>query len=107
VPRLAPFRRAWLAAALGCLTSTGCGVAGPEPRTYVGPVTIVSRDSVCIGGPDASGECFVIDQETRDLKVSDGLRVTYTPPGEPTALATPTTIVHLDAASHRAECPRQ
>ena len=105
--RFSPRSRAWLAAALGCLTSTGCGVVGPESRTFVGPVTVVGRDSVCIGGPNASGECFVKDETTRNLKVSDCVAVTYRPPNESAAYATPTKIEHLDAASHAADCPRQ
>jgi hypothetical protein len=72
----------------------------------VGPVTVVGRDSVCIRGPDASGECFVKDQMTRTLDVSDCVRVTYTPNGA-AAYATPTRIEHLDAATHPADCPRQ
>ena len=85
---------------------TGCGVAGPESRTFVGPVTVVGRDTVCIGGPDASGECFVKDQMTRNLNVSDCVRVTYTLPSESAAYATPTKIGDLDAVSYAADCPR-
>jgi hypothetical protein len=44
---------------------------------------------------------------TRNLNVSDCVRVTYTPPDESAAYATPTKIEYLDAASHIADCPRQ
>jgi hypothetical protein len=107
VTRLSRHHRAWLAAALGSPTLTGCGVAGPESRTFVGPVTVVGSDSVCIGGPNASGECFAKDQMTRNLNVSDCVRVTYTPPNQSAACATPTKIENLDASSHTADCPRQ
>jgi len=40
----------------------------------VGPVTVVSHDSVCVGGPAASGECFVQDRTTRRLHVGECLR---------------------------------
>lgn len=95
-----------LAATFVVVAMAGCGVAGPRPRTYVGPVTVVSRHSVCIGGPDASGACFVKDRMTKGLRVSDCLRVTYTP-GESAGYETPTEIEHLDAASHQDDCPRQ
>jgi hypothetical protein len=84
----------------------GCGVAGPESRTFVGPVTVVDSDTVCIGGPDASGECFVRDQMTKNLRVSDCVRVTYAlhdSPGPSTA----SKIQPLDAATHAVDCPRQ
>jgi hypothetical protein len=71
-----------------------------------GPVTQVSRDTVCIGGPDASGECFVKNDLTEDLRVSACVRVTYTP-DDSAAYATPTGIEHLDTASHTTDCPRQ
>lgn len=70
-------------------------------------MTVVGRDSVCIGGPNASGECLVKDQMTRTLKVSDCVRVTYSPPKQSAAYATPSKIERLDAASHSAGCPRQ
>ncbi len=73
---------ATLALAMVCLAPAGCGAAGPRARTFVGPVTVVSHDSVCVGGPDASGECFVKDEITQELKVSDCIRVTYTPPDD-------------------------
>jgi hypothetical protein len=95
-----------LAAAFVAAVLTGCGVAGPEPRTFIGPVTVVRHNGVCIGGPDASGECFVKDQMTKDLHVSDCIRVTYTP-DESAAYATPTKIEQLDAGSHTSDCPRQ
>lgn len=96
-----------LALAMVCLAPAGCGAAGPRARTFVGPVTVVTHDSVCVGGPDASGECFVKDEITQELKVSDCIRVTYTTPDDSRAYATATTIEHLDAASHPTDCPRQ
>jgi hypothetical protein len=101
-----PHRQGWLTAALLGWALTGCGVAGPESRTFVGPVTVVSSGSVCIGGPNASGECFVKDQMTRNLRVSDCVRVTYVLNVSP-GLSTASTIQPLDRATHTADCPRQ
>jgi hypothetical protein len=96
----------WLGVALVGLVANGCGVAGPESRTFVGPVTVINSHTVCIGGPDASGECFVKDQMTKSLRVSDCVRVTYVlhdSPGPSTAWK----IQRLDPATHAADCPRQ
>jgi hypothetical protein len=88
------------------LAVAGCGVAGPRSSTLLGPVTAVGRDSVCVGGADASGECFNKDRRTRNLHVSDCVRVTYTP-DDSAAYSTAAKIERLDAGSHTAECPRQ
>lgn len=69
----------------------------------MGPVTVVNPQRVCVGGPDASGECFIKPRSTQGLHVSDCVRVTYTlhdSPGPSTA----TKIEHLDAATHTADC---
>jgi hypothetical protein len=84
----------------------GCGVAGPKARTFVGPVTVVRHNSVCVGGPGASGECFVKDSMTRNLHVSECVRVTYTP-DDSTTYSTATKLEQLDAATNAADCPRQ
>ena len=83
----------------------GCGVAGPESRTFVGPVTVMNTTTVCIGGSSASGGCFVRDRLTRDLHVSDCVRVTYAP-HDSAGPSTASKIEHLDAATHAADCPR-
>jgi hypothetical protein len=106
VTRHSPRLVARLALAAACVALAGCGVAGPEARTFVGPVTAVSHDAVCIGGANASGECFVEDKNTWNLRVSECIRVTYTPDGSQ-AYATATTVEHLDAATHKTDCPRQ
>jgi hypothetical protein len=83
-----------------------CGVAGPESRTFVGPVTVVDRTRVCIGGADASGECFVRDRRTRNLRVNDCVRVSYllhSSAGPSTASG----IQRLSAADHAGACPPQ
>jgi hypothetical protein len=74
-----PTRRATtLAAAVATgLALTSCGVAGPVPRTLVGPVTAVDATGVCVGGPDASGDCFLATPVTQALHVGDCVRVTY------------------------------
>lgn len=105
VIRPTPPRGALLSLALA-FGLVGCGGAGPQTRTFVGPVTVVYASEVCIGGPDAGGECFIRDQVTSDLRVSDCVRVTYTlndSPGQSTA----SKIEHLDAATDAAACPRQ
>jgi hypothetical protein len=83
--------------ALAGITLAGCGVAGPQSRTFVGPVTIINQTRVCVGGPDASGECFVKDRLTRNLHVSDCVRVTYLLQGSARP-STASRIEHLDAA---------
>jgi hypothetical protein len=95
-----------LAAWLGCVALAGCAVVGPESRTFVGPVTVVSHHSVCIGGPNASGECFAKDQLTRHLQVTDCVRVTYRR-DDSAAHATLTDVEHLVAGDHPADCLRQ
>ena len=102
-----PARRAALVfVAAASFAVAGCGVAGPESRTFVGPVTVVSRDSICVGGPDASGEGFGKNPVTRNLHVSDCVRVTYTP-DDSTTRSTATRIERLDAAINAADCPPQ
>ena len=71
--------RMLLAALAASVMIAGCTRAGAETRTYVGPVTEVDTHSVCIGGPEASGECFVKDQVTEHLHVNDCVSVTYAP----------------------------
>jgi hypothetical protein len=96
----------WLGVALVGLVTSGCGVAGPGSRTFVGPVTTVNSHTVCIGGPDASGECFVKDQMTKNLHVSDCVRVTYDLHDSPEP-STASKVQHLDRVTHAADCPRQ
>lgn len=71
-----------------------------------GPVTTVHGSTVCVGGPDASGECFALDSVTRGLRVNDCVRVTYIPTNSDTP-ATATEVEHLDAATDASICPRQ
>ena len=78
----------------------------PEPRTYVGPVTVVDHDTVCIGGLNASGECFVRNRVTRSLRVDDCVRVTYLP-YESSGPSTALKVGHVDRAAHATECPHQ
>jgi hypothetical protein len=94
-----------LAVALACVTA-GCGAVGPQSRTFVGPVTVVTRDRVCVGGAGASGECFLRDWMTRGLGVSDCVRVTYTP-DDSAPYSTGTKVDTLDAAGHADACPHQ
>lgn len=99
-------RRAWLGVGLAGFALGGCGVAGPESRTFVGPVTVVHSTGVCIGGPEASGECFVEDRLTRDLHVGDCVRVTYLL-RDSSGPSTATKVERADAAKNFEACPRQ
>ncbi|MGC4111304.1 MAG: hypothetical protein QM747_12940 [Nocardioides sp.] len=89
-----------------CWTIAGCGASHPKARTLEGPVTAVNQHAVCVGGPDASGDCFTLDALTRSLRVNDCVRVTYTPDNR-AAPSTATTVDHLDPATHASQCPRQ
>jgi hypothetical protein len=101
-----PHPRVWLGVALTGSLVAACGVAGPESRTFVGPVTVVGASGVCVGGPEASGECFVRDRLTRDLHVSDCVRVTYVVHDSP-GRSTATKVERLDPSKHADACPRQ
>lgn len=98
--------RLLLAALAGSVLVAGCARSAAETRTYVGQVTEVEGDTVCVGGPEASGECFVKDQVTERLRLKDCVTVTYSmetpdPPGPYRA----TKILPADPDSHRTECP--
>src|SRR5918993_2693275 len=71
--------RLLVAALVGSVMIAGCTRSGAQTRTYVGQVTEVDAHTVCIGGPAASGECFVKDQVTERLRVNDCVSVTYAP----------------------------
>ena len=95
------------AALAGSVMIAGCTRSSAETRTYVGQVTEVGTSGVCIGGPEASGECFLKDQLTERLLVNDCVSVTYTP--GPRRLgpsrATKVSAAHRD--SHPLDCPEQ
>src|SRR5918994_4687756 len=71
--------RLLVAALVGSVMIAGCTRSGAQTRTYVGQVIEVDAHTVCIGGPAASGECFVKDQVTERLRVNDCVSVTYAP----------------------------
>ena len=76
----------------GSVMIAGCTRSGAERRTYVGQVTEVDVSGVCIGGPAASGECFVRVQVTERLRVNDCVSVTYTPDARSLAPSRATTV---------------
>jgi hypothetical protein len=92
--------------AAACLAVTGCGASHPNPKTIEGPVTTVNQHTVCVGGLNASGECFTVDSVTRSLQVNDCVRLTYTPDDAATP-STATRVEHLDAATNASTCPHQ
>ncbi len=94
-----------MAVALTAMALGGCGVAGPDSRSFVGPVTETDTTTVCVGGAEASGTCFVRDRLTRNLHVSDCVRVTYVL-HDAAGPSTVSKIEHLDPDTHAAECPR-
>ena len=95
------------AALAGSVMIAGCTRPDAETRTYVGQVTEVDANTVCVGAPEAKGECFVKDQVTERLHLKDCVSVTYTPEPENVAPSRATTVVAADRASHQAECPEQ
>lgn len=99
--------RLLLAALAGSLVLAGCARSDAQTRTYVGQVTEVDTHTVCIGGPEASGECFVKDQVTERLRVGDCVSVTYAPePPEPGPYRAKK-VSAVDVDSHRSECPER
>ena len=104
--RMTPAVRVGLAL-LACGVLTACaGGSGPASRSFVGRVTVVASTSACVGGPSASGECFVRDRFTRSLHVGDCVRVTYKL-HDSEGPSTASKIEHLDASTDAAHCPRQ
>jgi hypothetical protein len=85
----------------------GCARPGADTRTYVGQVTEVHARTVCVGAPEARGECFDKDQVTEHLRVKDCVSVTYTPEPGKVGQARAKKVVQADQASHQAECPLQ
>jgi hypothetical protein len=80
--------------AAACLAVTGCGASHPNPKTIEGPVTTVNQHTVCVGGLNASGECFTVDSVTRS-------------PDDEATPSTATRVEHLDAATNASTCPHQ
>jgi hypothetical protein len=80
--------------AFGLMLIMGCVMFFSE-RTYIGLVTTTRVGRVCVGGLAASGECFWQDAVTRDLRVNDCVRVTYTPNAG----------IEVPATAHTRECP--
>src|SRR5918993_2589158 len=97
--------RLLVAALVGSVMIAGCTRSGTQTRTYVGQVTEVDTHTVCIGGPEASGECFIKDQITERLRVNDCVSVTYTPEPGNVALSRANKVVAAEPASHQVECP--
>jgi hypothetical protein len=44
-----------LAGGVGCSSASIDGI----PQPLLGPVTVISGGNVCVGGPAASGDCFI------------------------------------------------
>jgi nitrous oxide reductase accessory protein NosL len=97
--------RLLLAALVGSVMITGCARADAETRTYVGQVTEVDAGTVCVGGPEASGECFVKDQVTERLRLNDCVSVTYAPEPPQQGPYRAKEVAAADVASHPSECP--
>ncbi len=91
----------------GSVMVAGCARPGAETRTYVGQVTEVEANTVCVGAPEAKGECFIKDQVTERLRVKDCVSVTYTPDPGNVAPSRATNVVAADRSSHQVECPEQ
>ena len=91
----------------GSVMVAGCARHGEETRTYVGQVTEVHARTVCVGAPEAKGECFIKDQVTERLRVKDCVSVTYTPEPGGVTPSRAEKVVAADRASHQVECPEQ
>jgi hypothetical protein len=88
-----------LAFALG-----GCMGGESNSGTLVGPVTSVRDGRVCVGGPAASGDCFVSNAATSGLEVDDCVRVTYSS-RDPSTSPNATEVQQLNRADHTDACP--
>ncbi|WP_460461268.1 hypothetical protein [Angustibacter peucedani] len=94
--------RALLVVAGGVLVMPGCvsGIAGVR---FVGQVTQVSGEQVCIGAPEAGGQCVMKDGLTEDLRVDDCVDVEVPDVRSGPSRAERVTVV--DRAEHPHECP--
>lgn len=97
--------RLMLAALAGSVMMAGCTASGAQTRTYVGQVTEVDTSGVCIGGPKASGECFVKDEVTERLRVNDCVSVTYALESRERGPYRAEKVLAADRDSHPLECP--
>lgn len=95
------------AALAGSVMIAGCTGSDTETRTYVGQVTEIDASGVCIGGPEASGECFVKDRVTERLRVNDRVSVTYIPDSGKLGPSRATEVSAADRELHPLDCPGQ
>lgn len=103
-PGGAPLARMLVIAAFGVVLIAGL-VTFVWERTYTGLVTTVGAGRVCVGGLEASGECFWQDTVTRDLRVNDCVRVTYTPEAGKQGPYHAAEVIEVPASAHTRECP--
>ena len=68
---------------------------------------MVNARTVCIGGPEADGECFVKDPVTQRLRVDDCVSVTYAPTSREGGPYRATKVSGEAVDSHPDECPGQ
>lgn len=94
-----------LAVAVASLLAGGCGTGSGSSTTFTGQVSEVTATRVCVGARAATGECFVRDDTTRSLRVSQCVRVTYAADSGGAGPATASTVSIQDAAAHRDDCP--
>jgi len=99
--------RVLCAVLVGSVMVAGCARPGADTRTYVGQVTEVHAATVCVGAPEAKGECFIKDQVTERLRVKDCVSVTYTPEPGKVEPSRAMKVLAADRASHEVECPEQ
>jgi hypothetical protein len=91
----------------GSVILAGCARPDAETRTFVGQVTEVYARTICVGAPEAKGECFIKDQVTERLRVKDCVSVMYTPEPGDMGPSRANKVVAADRASHQVECPEQ
>ena len=95
-----------VAGIFGVVLILGC-VEFSSERTYLGLVTTIGAGRVCVGGLEASGECFFEDTVTRELRENDCVRVTYTPRSQEQGPYHAAEVIEVPAAAHTKECPAQ
>ena len=93
-----------LATAATALLLAGCG--GNSARTFVGSVTGIGSHRVCVGAPEAAGECFWQGPLTSGLHANDCVQVTYALPAQPTSAPKKLQkVARVNASDHPRDCP--
>lgn len=59
------------------LILAACGNSAERDHSLVGRVTKVDQQTICVGAPAATGQCFATDAVTKVAELDACVRVTY------------------------------